>query len=225
MLGLVPHPADTDPELNHQEFQSTGVKIKVRPGNFESTLQLLRTLLPSNGLLHFYMYEKGFLLMSPLGPDSVLFLQKGLIVLLHSSKGLSSCPPRIPDPHYFRWAWNCWKWTMAANFFSFISKGAFNGVIKVWTFYPCDEGKQGAQLSGMASVLLWTKCWDVDLFQEGGPLPGPETGLLANAWEWIVWGDTCTDKARDFIGKGWRAVGLFAESHWLKPPTLARHHS
>ena len=36
----------------------------------------------------------------------------------------------------------------------------------------------------------------------GGPLPGPETGLLSNIQKWIVRGDTCADKARDFIGKG-----------------------
>ena len=40
------------------------------------------------------------------------------------------------------------------------------------------------------------------LLQEGGPLPGPETGLLSNTWKWIVWGDTCANKARDFTGKG-----------------------
>ena len=41
------------------------------------------------------------------------------------------------------------------------------------------------------------------LLQEGGPLPGPETGLLSNTQKWIVtWGDTCADKARDFIEKG-----------------------
>ena len=40
------------------------------------------------------------------------------------------------------------------------------------------------------------------LLQEGGPLPGPETGLLSNTGKWIVWGDTCADKTRDFIGKG-----------------------
>ena len=40
------------------------------------------------------------------------------------------------------------------------------------------------------------------MLQEWGPLPGPETGLLSNTWKWIVWGDTCADKARDFIGKG-----------------------
>ena len=37
--------------------------------------------------------------------------------------------------------------------------------------------------------------------RKGNPLPGPETGLLSNTWEWIVRGDTCADKARDFIGK------------------------
>ena len=40
------------------------------------------------------------------------------------------------------------------------------------------------------------------LLQEGGPLPGPETGLLSNTRKWIVRGDTCADKARNFIGKG-----------------------
>ena len=40
------------------------------------------------------------------------------------------------------------------------------------------------------------------LLQEGGPLPGPETGLLSNTRKWIVQGDTCADKAREFIGKG-----------------------
>ena len=38
--------------------------------------------------------------------------------------------------------------------------------------------------------------------QDGGPLPGPETGPLSNSQKWIVRGDTCADKARDFIGKG-----------------------
>ena len=42
----------------------------------------------------------------------------------------------------------------------------------------------------------------IELLQEGGPLPGPKTGLLSNTRKWIVWGDTCADKARDFIGKG-----------------------
>ena len=42
----------------------------------------------------------------------------------------------------------------------------------------------------------------LEVLQEGGPLPGPETGLLSNTRKWIVRGDTCADKARDFIGKG-----------------------
>ena len=42
----------------------------------------------------------------------------------------------------------------------------------------------------------------ISLLQEGGPLPGPETRLLCNTRKWTVWGDTCADKARDFIGKG-----------------------
>ena len=29
------------------------------------------------------------------------------------------------------------------------------------------------------------------MLQEGGPLPGPETGLLSNTWKIIVRGDTC----------------------------------
>ena len=41
----------------------------------------------------------------------------------------------------------------------------------------------------------------VDMLQEGGPLPGPKTGLLSNTRKWTVQGDTCADKARDFIGK------------------------
>ena len=45
--------------------------------------------------------------------------------------------------------------------------------------------------------------WNASILsQEGGPLPGPETGLLSNTQKWIAWGDTGADKARDFIGKG-----------------------
>ena len=39
------------------------------------------------------------------------------------------------------------------------------------------------------------------LLQEGGPLPGPETGLLSNTRKWTVRGDTCADNERDFVGK------------------------
>ena len=44
--------------------------------------------------------------------------------------------------------------------------------------------------------------WYIVMLQEGRPIPGPKTGLLSNTQKWIVWGDTCADKARDFIGKG-----------------------
>ena len=40
------------------------------------------------------------------------------------------------------------------------------------------------------------------LLQEGGPFPGPGSGLLSNTWKWIVRGDTCAEKARDFSWKG-----------------------
>ena len=41
----------------------------------------------------------------------------------------------------------------------------------------------------------------VAVLQEGGPLPGPKSGLLSNTQKWNVQGDTCTDKGRDFVGK------------------------
>ena len=48
-----------------------------------------------------------------------------------------------------------------------------------------------------------TGVWTVTiLLQDGGPLPGPETGLSSNTQKWIVQGDICADKASDFIGKG-----------------------
>ena len=39
------------------------------------------------------------------------------------------------------------------------------------------------------------------LLQEGGPLPGPESGLLSNTRKWLS-KVSHADKARDFIGKG-----------------------
>ena len=49
-------------------------------------------------------------------------------------------------------------------------------------------------------IYIFFKC--ILLLQEGGPLPGPITGLLSNTWKCIVRGDTCADKARNFTGKG-----------------------
>ena len=51
-------------------------------------------------------------------------------------------------------------------------------------------------------MMLKEKVIAVGLLQEGRPLPGPENGLLPNTQKWIVWGDTCADKAKYFIGKG-----------------------
>ena len=38
--------------------------------------------------------------------------------------------------------------------------------------------------------------YSLEVLQEGGPLPGPETGLLSNTQKWIVRRDICADKAR-----------------------------
>lgn len=71
-------------------------KIKVRPQNFERTLQILRTCVALKWSPGFFYLWEGLLIDVPQNPDSDLFLQKGPIGLLHSSKGLSSCPPSIP---------------------------------------------------------------------------------------------------------------------------------
>ena len=49
----------------------------------------------------------------------------------------------------------------------------------------------------------------MNLLQEGGSLPGPETGLLSNTQKWIVRGDTCWQSKRFYWERapGWRAVG------------------
>ena len=49
--------------------------------------------------------------------------------------------------------------------------------------------------------LVWHSWTLRILLQKGGPLSGPKGGLLSNTRKWIVWGDTCADKARDFIGR------------------------
>ena len=73
---------------------------------------------------------------------------------------------------------------------------------------PSDKGCQEGS--------MWELCWSyavfkehkwhstncVPMLQEGRPLPGPETVLLSNTQKWISRGDTCADKAREFIGKG-----------------------
>ena len=59
-----------------------------------------------------------------------------------------------------------------------------------------EEDKLGEHSGSRTSEAL------VAVWQEGGPLPEPETGLLSNTRKRIVRGDACADKARDFFGKG-----------------------
>ena len=60
------------------------------------------------------------------------------------------------------------------------------------------------------------------LLQEGGPLPGPETGLLSNTRKWIVQGDTYWQSKRFYWERapGWRAVGKGTQENcsaeWLE---------
>ena len=59
---------------------------------------------------------------------------------------------------------------------------------------------------------IWRACWagGQSQFLNGSCesvagrrlLPGLESGLLSNTQKWIVRGDTCSEKARDFIRKG-----------------------
>ena len=61
-------------------------------------------------------------------------------------------------------------------------------------FLLCTPGTLASCCSSNRLVTL--------LFQEGGPLSGPESGLSSNTQKLIVWGDTWADKATGFIGKG-----------------------
>ena len=67
----------------------------------------------------------------------------------------------------------------------------------------CSNGPEWSRFGhGLPAPLTFASTSNSELLQEGGPLPGPETGLLSNTQKWIVRGDTCANKARDFIGKG-----------------------
>ena len=72
-----------------------------------------------------------------------------------------------------------------------------------WIFFGRTDAEAKLQYFG---YLMWrTDSLEKTLMlvlQKGGYLPGPKTGLLSNTQKWIVWEDTCADKARDFIGKG-----------------------
>ena len=76
------------------------------------------------------------------------------------------------------------------------------GVTQDWQSALNRRGKQTRQPT--VPDVPW-RCHlrlSVKLLREGGSLPGPETGLLSNTQKWIVRGDICADKARDFTGKG-----------------------
>ena len=51
-------------------------------------------------------------------------------------------------------------------------------------------------------LLFSPRMMGAEMLLEGGPLPRPGTELLSNTQKWIVRGDTCADKAKNFIGKG-----------------------
>ena len=79
-----------------------------------------------------------------------------------------------------------------------------------WILAPCGIGNDlKYNIHHLHPLLLFSRSVMSNSFrphvlQEGGPLPGPETGLLSNTRKLIFQGDTCADKARDFIGKGTR---------------------
>ena len=105
---------------------------------------------------------------------------------------------------------------------------------------PADENHHYRVFTTLKQYLFFLSGVVVTL-QEGGPLPGPETGLLSNTRKWIVWGDTCADKSRGFIGKGhpgreqegkgtqencsvkWLAVSGFMVMGLVSGLTLANH--
>ena len=72
------------------------------------------------------------------------------------------------------------------------------------------------------------------LLQEGGPFPGPESGLLSKIQKWIVQEDTHGDKVGDFLGKGhlgnqedcsamWLTVSGFMVTGLVAGLSLANH--
>ena len=67
----------------------------------------------------------------------------------------------------------------------------------------------------LQDYVLWIFHY-VELLQEGGPLPGPDTGLLSNTQKLIVRGDTCWQSKRFYWERapGWRS------SRWGNPGEL-----
>ena len=79
--------------------------------------------------------------------------------------------------------------------------GSLHQVAKYWSFSFSISSCNG--YSGLISFRIdWFDFFCCPSVAGRGPLPGPETGLLSNTGKWVVRGDTCADKARDFIGNG-----------------------
>lgn len=119
MLGTVPHPADTDPEWNHQEWHSAGVKIKVRPQNFEDppNTENFVAFKWSPGFLHLW---EGLPINVPKNPDYDLFFKKGpmcsyIVARIYFYAHLAFQAPITSSELEI-----VVKWTMAAIFFSFL---------------------------------------------------------------------------------------------------------
>lgn len=74
----------------------------------------------SCGLLDFYIYEKGFLLMSPRIQTQTYSSKKVQFCCYIVARVYLHAHLAFQAPITFKWAWNCFKWTMAANFFCFI---------------------------------------------------------------------------------------------------------
>lgn len=109
-----------------------------------------------NGLLDFYIYEKGFIWCpseSRLWPVS----PKRSNCVLHSSKVYLHAHLAF-QARYFMWAWNYFKWTMAAFFKTVYLREQTVEWLKVWTLPPRDEEKQSPALrngiSSPASKML-----------------------------------------------------------------------
>ena len=67
---------------------------------------------------------------------------------------------------------------------------------KTWDFCPDTSGSKVSFYKGTSCLGLHGR----RVLQEGGPLLRSKSELFSNTW--IDQGDTQTDKARDFIGKG-----------------------
>ena len=66
----------------------------------------------------------------------------------------------------------------------------------VGVLHMLSDAKKSTKLNYMTCLQSTTI-----LLQEGGPLPGPKSGLFSNTQKWTV-GDIDADNVRDFIGKG-----------------------